>query len=220
MRRAWIAGRWLDPREVEPPPMDHSSGWKASAFTPEMGELILLRIACGETVKEICADPRMPSYATVFRWTHVHEDFGAAWRAVRYDLAEIVRAEDQEAAAARAKASRRPKASGRRSTFRACAAMRVCWAVEQGAAISEVLGRDDAPSAKAFYRWLRNSDWLREEYARASDFREFVVRETSTDMALGVGDPRDWPRVKRQAQAMEGRAGRMRPRKYAVRPRI
>ena len=63
--------------------MDHEAGGKPSAFSWEMVELILARIAAGETVKEITDDPRMPCYATVYRWTHVIPEFGAAWREVR-----------------------------------------------------------------------------------------------------------------------------------------
>ena len=67
--------------------MDHAPGWKASAFSWDMGRLILARVAAGETVKAITADPRMPSYCTVYRWTKMIPAFGDKWWALRERMA-------------------------------------------------------------------------------------------------------------------------------------
>src|SRR5258705_7274036 len=59
--------------------MDHTGGWKPSQFNPGLGEMILDRLSQGETIAEVCADPEMPSAATLHRWRHVHRGFGAAY---------------------------------------------------------------------------------------------------------------------------------------------
>src|SRR6185437_1403704 len=70
--------RPLPARDWPIPPMDKEPGDKLSAFTWAMGRLILQRIADGETIKAITAHPKMPAYCTVYRWIHVHEEFGDA----------------------------------------------------------------------------------------------------------------------------------------------
>ena len=97
------------------PPMDHAPGWKASAFSWDMGRLILARVAAGETVKAITADPRMPSYCTVYRWVQMHPRFGAEWRALRERIARAyVRAQDTRRAAEAFWAPRKAAAAGKR----------------------------------------------------------------------------------------------------------
>src|SRR6478609_3017726 len=66
------------PRDWPIPPMDKEAGWKETAFTWPMGQLILARIWAGETMTAITADPRMPAYCTVFRWMQVVPEFGEA----------------------------------------------------------------------------------------------------------------------------------------------
>lgn len=48
---------------------------RPSDYTQEMADLICTRIADGESVRAICADPDMPSKAAVFRWLAAHEGF-------------------------------------------------------------------------------------------------------------------------------------------------
>jgi hypothetical protein len=206
--------------------MDHEPGWKASAFTPQMGELILDRIIAGETVREITADPRMPSYATVYRWTQVIPAFGEAWREARTRRARIEReAEAQEAEglrAARAELARlqgkRPRdwVSGGKSTYTPGAAAAVCRAVEEGASLSEVVARPGMPSFKAIYRWLRRFPEFRQAYAEACDKREDRI-VFQTQLIAEETNIVNFPQNRARVAAMTGRAGRMRPRKYRLR---
>jgi len=210
-------------RELEPPPMDHEAGWKESAFTPEMGALILARIAEGETVRQITADPRMPAYATVYRWTHVVPEFGDAWRALRARMAarrralDWVRAEEavQLRAVLREIAGKPPRdwVAGKKSTYTPEWGEAVCQAIAAGAALSEVTARPDMPSAKAVYRWMRRFPAFREAYAAACDWREEMLRDQIWDLASRA-EPFGLAIVRPQAERMLGRIGRTRPRKY------
>jgi hypothetical protein len=199
---------YVAPKDRVPPPMDHEPGFKDTAFTWEMGDLILDRIGHGETVKEITDDPRMPSYATVYRWTHVVPEFGEAWRRVRACFAA------GWAYVAEEEARRKPiRRSGRRSTFKACVAMQLIWRIEMGASLSEVVRRPDMPSFRAFYRWMRRFPWFRAQYMEACYWREFMARAQATDAAIdGLrGDPR---LGRARMEAIEGRIGRIRPRRF------
>ena len=73
-----------------PPPlprMDHEGGDKESQYHPRLGDEICRRMCAGQTIREIVADPAMPSYATIFHWRKLHGDFAAMYDACRDKLA-------------------------------------------------------------------------------------------------------------------------------------
>ena len=53
-----------------PPKRSHSSGYNA-----EVAKTICLRLVNRESLRFICADPRMPAKATVCRWLARHPEF-------------------------------------------------------------------------------------------------------------------------------------------------
>lgn len=214
---------WRPPAEREPPAMDHAAGWKASEFSWAMGELILARIEHGETMRQVTADPRMPSYATVYRWIHVHADFGAAYRDLRAEMAAQARRTDRERAVARewrfhherrlaGKPERRWR-SGRRSSYTEARGWAVCERLCEGAAISAVLREPGMPSAKVVYRWLRTSPEFRKMYAEACRWREEHLVDLAYEVAV-QGTPATLKATKAKLAALDGRMGRIRPRKY------
>ena len=66
------------------PKRDRSPGYSA-----EIAQTICHRLAEGESLRAICADPAMPARATVFRWLARNEKFRR-----RYALAHECLAED------------------------------------------------------------------------------------------------------------------------------
>jgi hypothetical protein len=52
----------------------HGRG-RPSSYSDEIARAICDRIADGETIRSICADPGMPAKATVFRWRDRHKEF-------------------------------------------------------------------------------------------------------------------------------------------------
>jgi hypothetical protein len=218
---------WIPWRDRPPPPMDHAAGWKASAYTPAMGRLVLDRIAAGETVKQVTADPRMPSYATVYRWTHVIPEFGEAWRSLRQRLCADRIWVDQEKARARVwmRAHRRKLAgkpardwvAGRRISYTAERGAAVCSAIEQGASLSEVVARPGTPSFKAIYRWLKTFPAFRLAYVEACACREFLLNDMAYDVARN-SNPFDLGPAKAEVAKLDGRVGRTAPKKYRALP--
>jgi transposase-like protein len=214
---------WVHPKHRFAPEMDHEAGAKPSAFSWAMGRLILVRIQYGETVREIAADEAMPSYATIYHWTHRIPEFGRLWRALRAQMAAEARDVDEQRAVARGwripherrLAGKPPRnwKSGRRSTYTEAWADAVCEQIAEGAAISEVARMPGMPSLKAMYRWLRNEEAFRKDYALACQVRteklmdlELEVLERCTEATVD--------RAKRDIARLRGRAGRMAPRKY------
>jgi hypothetical protein len=47
---------------------------RPSLYTPELAEKVLLRLAEGELLIEVCSSPRMPSASTVYKW--INDDVG------------------------------------------------------------------------------------------------------------------------------------------------
>jgi hypothetical protein len=186
--------------------MDHEGGDKLSAFSWAMGRLILQRIGDGETIKAITADPRMPAYATVYRWVKVNDEFGEAYRQLREVMARVKR-EDRDARA------RDRRGYWVRSTYTVERGWAVCEAIEQGAAISDVVRRPGMPSTKAIYRWLRNEPEFRAEYTRACAMRAILLEEDALDIARAA-TPATVNRDARRIDRLYGRIGRMTPRLY------
>lgn len=52
-------------------------------YTPLIGEAICQRICEGGGLERICAEPGMPSQATVYRWLTQHDDFASAFGQAR-----------------------------------------------------------------------------------------------------------------------------------------
>lgn len=214
------------PREWPVPEMDHAAGGTESRYTPEMGRLILARIAAGETVKEVTSDPRTPSYATVYHWVRTHEDFAAAWGQVRTRQARQAIAEDAAAAANRVSlrtfnerlGAARRRRGGRRSSYTPAVAGKICRRVAAGAPLSHVLAEPGMPSSKVVYGWLKSQAAFRRAYHRACMTRmealqfeiELAVDRTMETFDLDTG--------KAAVAWLEGRMGRLIPKKYRALP--
>jgi hypothetical protein len=211
--------------------MDHESGDKDTAFTWEMGNLILRRMAARETMKEITADPRMPAYCTVFHWVKVVPKFGDAYRELRMALAQVAeleRARLRQVMAAARDADRlaagkrvRTWVSGRRSSYAPAWADAVCQAIEDGAALSAVVRRRGMPSSKVVYTWLRKFPEFRAQYIEACRRREvglWCKRDMVIDRSIDQGIAFHIPSGNAEIAWIEGRIGRLTPKIYRPAP--
>ncbi|WP_421936295.1 hypothetical protein [Phenylobacterium sp.] len=197
-------------REWPIPPMDKQAGWKDSAFTWEMGELILQRIAEGESVRAITAHPDMPAYCTVFRWMQVVPEFGEAVAEVRGQLAQQRQA---LADAWRHARGRRRNGAGRREQVSAQALGRLLDAVRDGASVSAAVAEPGAPSFKALYSRVRKCPAFRAAFVDACEWRDIeleVAREEALDGVFVTGIPA----ANAALRAIDGRRGRLRPKLY------
>lgn len=197
-------------REWPIPPMDKEAGDKPSAFTWAMGRLILQRIADGETVKAITADPRMPAYCTVFRWMQVVPEFGAAVAEVRRALAEQRQA---YADAVRKARGRRRNGAGGGERVPAAVLERFLARLRNGASVSEAVAAPGGPSARVVYSRVRKCPGFRAAFVDACAWRDFVLENERYDVidrvsATGI------PAANAALRAVDGRRGRLRPKLY------
>lgn len=220
-------GPWIPPRERAPPPMDHRPGWKPSAYSPAMGELICARIEAGETIRQITACEGTPSYATVFRWLQVNAGFARMYGELRDRMAaEALRhdADVRTAAAWRRQhewklGRRRHGKAGRGSSFTQEKADALCARIAAGESVLAVTADPAMPSAKVMYRWARRRPDFAAQLAEARAAREFALRLEIEAVVLSA-TPATLAACRRQAARLEGRIGRLKPRKFRPDPRL
>lgn len=63
-------------------------GVRGSSYTDAVGEAVCERLAAGEPLSAIGADPAMPSRSTLFNWLREHPDFRDMYRLARLQQAE------------------------------------------------------------------------------------------------------------------------------------
>lgn len=63
---------------------------RPSDYSPELAELICLRLAEGDSLRTICRDDDMPSKQAVLRWLAKHEEFRAQYARAKQEGAEAL----------------------------------------------------------------------------------------------------------------------------------
>lgn len=199
--------------------MDHTGGFKDSQYTPQMGRVIIERMAAGETVRRIAADPAMPSYATIFHWRRVHEDFARAWEEVRMVQAYL--------RVARWKARPpRTRPGGKTSSFTVERGEAVCAWLREGLAMSAINAMPGMPSAKVVYTWLKREPRFRAMVAAARAYgRSWLAFQAEVAAEKGLPSlsaidgmtpvsPAAFSGAKAEVAYFEGRIGALTPKVY------
>lgn len=196
--------------------MDHTGGFKDSQYTPAMGDLIIQRMARGETIRRIAADPAMPSYATIYHWRRLHPDFADLWEQVRMLDAHL------RVAAWDAKLALPPGAwrRGRKSSFTPEDGLAICMLLADGVAMSAINAMPGMPSAKVVATWLRREPEFRAMVgeARREGLRWLALQgqiawEKGLDL-LPVMSRELFKQLKAERAYFEGRIGLLTPKVY------
>ncbi|MBT9473742.1 MAG: hypothetical protein IV099_21380 [Phenylobacterium sp.] len=203
------------------PQMDHTGGTKASQYRREIGEVICARSHADETIRSIAADPAMPSYATIFRWTKVSPEFAAIYGAVRRHLREgkvknrrLKHVSDAWRVPHEIKLGlRRHWVSGKKSTYERAWAARFCARVAAGETVMEITADPKMPSSKAVYTWLKRHEEFLDMYLEAKDdqrrWLEFMI-----EMIVMETTPATLKQDQAEVARLEGRVGRLTPKTY------
>lgn len=193
------------------PPMDHTGGYKDSQYTPQMGELIVRRMAEGQTVRQIAADPAMPCYATIYRWRRLNPDFASLWEQVRM-LHAWHRVQRW------AGSPKRTRRGGKKSSFTPERGAAVCVLLAEGIAMSAINAMPGMPSVKVTYTWLKREPEFRAMVgeARREGLRWLAMQgeiawEKGYDL-LPVMTPDLFRQLKAERAYFEGRIGLLTPK--------
>jgi hypothetical protein len=203
------------------PRMDHTGGWKPSQYRHALGLEICARVAEGRTITEICADPAMPSRATLFQWLRRQPYFACVYEAERVERAQakVARADARRAAVTAAKAARaraagrRPRdwVCGQKSRYDPAVAERFCDLIALGATLAEACGRPGLPSVKQVYGWLKRRPEFRIEYVKARAFQREVLADQMLAVALDTASAAD---LEAGIRLTQGRIGRLTPKTW------
>jgi hypothetical protein len=87
-RRPYMAVKPTRKPKADEKPNSRQRG-RPEIFSQELADQILDRMACGETLTQICADQGMPHRATVRRWVARNEFFSQAYTRARELLADV-----------------------------------------------------------------------------------------------------------------------------------
>lgn len=63
---------------------------RSTSFTQKVADAICERIACGESLRAICADPEMPVLSTVFKWLNDVDGFSDQYARARETQADTI----------------------------------------------------------------------------------------------------------------------------------
>jgi hypothetical protein len=115
---------------------------RRSSFDEARAKVVIARLAAGETLRQVVADPAMPSRRTLAHWRACQASFAEALHQVKGLRAEAWRFRNQ----------------GRWRVFDPALADRILARVVQGGALPKVLASDPAlPSPKVLARWRREN---------------------------------------------------------------
>ena len=76
-----------------------------------------------------------------------------------------------------------PKKNGRPSKYTDKLADKICQMIAQGQSVRSICAKKDMISMQTFFRWLRENDKFREQYAQACKERSYAQAEEIIDIA-------------------------------------
>ena len=76
-----------------------------------------------------------------------------------------------------------PKKNGRPSKYTDKLADKICQMIAQGQSVRSICAEKDMISMQTFFRWLRENDKFREQYARACEERSYMHAEDIIEIA-------------------------------------
>jgi hypothetical protein len=167
-------------------------GRRWARFDPAAADKIIVRVARGETLREI-AGPRsgLPCIQIIHRWRRENAEFGAAMRTV-------------------VGMGRRQRRRARRGPDAALTGA-VIDAIAEGASLRELGRRADMPDGSTLWRWLRDDA----AFCKAVDWASRVRDEGMVERAVGIAGAMTAGNVAgpaKQIAAIEARIARMAPR--------
>lgn len=188
-----------------PPSGERRPPW----FTPERARLLCARLASGETLKAICAEPGMPGEATIYKWLRRDPEFAEAYYVARR---AALRWEARHRTAY-AKPPRPKLKAGRPTKFTPQMVDEICERLGAGESLTDICDDPAMPSMVSVHNWLRKDAEFRARYVdarRAMADRAFdEVREVAR-----AATPATVAVARLNCDVIRWQAARLWPRRY------
>jgi hypothetical protein len=178
-----------------------------------MAQAVCARLAAGETLTAVCADPAMPSKPTLAKWAVQRPAFAAALAEAR--TAARGRAERAVSSRLRKRLARlaaRGRADpGPPSAYSDGVAETICRRIAHGEALSDICRDPELPSHVTVNAWMRREPAFaymiglaREQQAQLKLDLAWMIARDATPATLGV--------ARLQIQTLRWQAARLAPR--------
>lgn len=135
-------------------------------YSVALGQEICLRVAAGETLKAICADPAMPAASTVTRWAREDAAFAETFH--------------------RAKALARHDGLGPTTTYCEATAHQICARVAEGETLTSISNDPAMPALWTILHWQRGSAAFAEALALSRQAQAERLADLGWEMALAA----------------------------------
>ena len=191
------------------------TGEPVPGFAPDVREAIAARIAAGEFLTEVCAEPGMPSRKTVHAWANGSPGFAQAL-ADAFRQARTARrlADRQKLAAWEARPRKRPATAELSYTPEVGEA--ICGRLAEGESLSSIVRDPDMPGYGTVMKWVRRVAAFEEMYVQAREIQADYLFDEARDVAKAATPNGVW--VSRlQFDVIRWQTARLAPRKYCER---
>lgn len=189
------------PRGVKRPP------W----YTPERARALVARIAAGETLKSICAEPETPNEAVIFKNLRRHDDFAQAYRDARRTA--LRRADAERAAHAPPRRPKDPRKPGRSTKHTPEMVELICTRLEAGESLGDICADPRMPSTVSVHNWLRKDPALAQAYVIARQVQADRIFDEVREVARAA-TPGTVGVARLTFDVLRWQAGRLWPRRY------
>ena len=186
-----------------------------SVYSEALGEAICARVAAGESVRGICAEPGQPHRTTVQKWARMHPEFGEALQAAYRALRIGQRMRDRQAAAALA-ARPAPLRGGKASAYTTALGEAICARLENGESLTSI-GADPAmPCYGTVLKWVKRHPEFEDMYVDARAVQGDYLFDEARDVAKAA-TRETVPLARLQFDVIRWQAARLAPKKYLER---
>lgn len=189
------------PRGVKRPP------W----YTPERARAFTARIAAGETLKSICAEPDMPGEPVIFKYLRRHDDFAQAYREARRTA--LRRADAERMARMQPPRPKDPRKPGRHTKCTPRIVDRICRRLEAGESLDDICKDADMPSRVSVHNWLRKDPALAQAYMIARQVQADRIFDEVREVARAA-TPATVAVARLTFDVLRWQAARLWPRRY------
>ncbi|HEY0435826.1 MAG TPA: hypothetical protein VGC92_04250 [Phenylobacterium sp.] len=209
--------RFRSRRTLAPQPAP--PGIYASTYDPQLGAAICRRVAAGESLRAICADPAMPTGKTVWNWARAHEEF----RLMKAHALSVARARSLAAQRARDAARFAKMQAGPRVAWNAGLdgydeeiAQAICERLAMGESLTSICRDWRMPSIGTVYNWMRRHPGFVETVRLMKVGLADTLAEMACERLVQPERERDFePLIRRTVKATERAARRVSLKRYA-----
>ena len=186
-----------------------------SVWSEELAAAICARVAAGEPLRKVCAEPGQPHRTTVRNWANARPEFAESLRAAYRHQRIGSRMRARQAAVERA-ARPSPLKGGKASSYTPALGEAICARLAEGESLTSI-SRDPAmPCYGTVFAWLHRHPDFEAMYVAAREIQAEYLFDEARDVAKAA-ERETVPVARLQFDVIRWQAARLAPKKYLER---